>query len=342
MKVCKYLACYCLHSILEQTISLHFVQRRSVLCCVLSVAHLGLGRNGDLCSQGTRRCTPFKTLDAAFSLSRVGEHKASGMEQMYEVRETKGKGIGCFAKTFIKKGTKIIEERPLMHLRGDPRQSIAAYESLTFHEKQLFMSLRQSEDGAACSSYSASTDSTHDSIQDILLTNSFSVFDGKASILTILISRVNHSCLPNAEQIYFAEEGVSALWAIKDIFVGEEITITYIDEYGGYEERKKRLEENWGFKCDCKACDITTTFGKASDCRRIVLQQNRKDILAYLKGRSNDHGKTLFRNGDTDALNAVMESLDLLHLEGLPSAETDLWVIFLRHGDAIWLTRRLD
>ena len=246
------------------------------------------------------------------------------MEQIFEVRETKGKGLGCFAKTFIKKGTKIIKERPLMHLYGNPKQSIAAYKDLTVHDKNLFMTLRQSKIGAASTSSSPNIDETNDTIQDIYVTNSFSVSHGKESVLAFLISRVNHSCLPNAEQLYFAEEDVSTLWAIKDIPVGEEITISYVDEYRGYEERKKWLEHKWGFVCDCRACDITTNFGKASDCRRVALQQNRKDILDYVNECTNGQGKLPIKNGDMGALQTVLESLDLLRLEGLPSAETEL------------------
>ena len=121
---------------------------------------------------------------------------ASAMEQIFEIRETKGRGLGCFAKIFIKKGRKILKERPLMHLYGNPMESTAAYNGLTVHEKHLSMSLHQSHNEVAFTSYSPYMNDTNDTVQASFLTDSFSVSHGKESILSLLISRVNHSCLP--------------------------------------------------------------------------------------------------------------------------------------------------
>lgn len=147
---------------------------------------------------------------------------------------------------------------------------------------------------------------------------------------------------------------MSTLWAVKDIVAGEEITLSYVDEFAEYEERTRELRRYWNFLCNCKACDITSEFGKASDCRRVVLQRNHQGINRYFdehgdqglqfpfpigeEGACNAVLETLnltvivarasavlFMGGDETkaALNAVLESLDLLRLEGLPRFETE-------------------
>ena len=245
------------------------------------------------------------------------------MEQLFEIRHAEGKSLGCFACRFIQKGTKIVTERALIHIHGSLRQSIAAFNGLTLNEKCQFISPHASRGGAFSTSHKPQIDNLDDIIQEISMTNSFSITRGMESILAVLVAGVNHSCLPNAEQLYIAEEGVSTLWTIKDIPADEEITLSYIDEFRGYEERKKMLNDNWNIVCNCKACDATTEFGKASDCRRVVLQQNRKDIDNHVRSRTNDQEKSPFRNGDRGALDAVLETLDLLRLEGLPCAESE-------------------
>lgn len=211
-------------------------------------------------------------------------------------------------------------ERPLVHIRGSSSQSVAAFQSLLPYEKVNYISLHASRCGAHPTLDHPSAAILNGTIHDIYMTNSFAIAHDTESVLAVNIARVNHSCLPNAEHLYINRAGLLTLWAVKDIPAGEEITLSYMDDFKGYEERKVFLERNWNFVCDCNACDITTEFGRASDCRRVVLQQNCKDISDHAKARTNDEEKSPFRNGDRGALDAVMETLDLLRLEGLRGA----------------------
>ncbi|OUU49591.1 MAG: hypothetical protein CBC12_07145 [Candidatus Puniceispirillum sp. TMED52] len=73
-------------------------------------------------------------------------------------------------------------------------------------------------------------------------------------------ARLNHSCSPNAERVYNDDQTVS-LVAIRPIAIGEQITITYIDNaalFASYETRRDLLRKRGifttRFKCMCDTC----------------------------------------------------------------------------------------
>lgn len=68
-------------------------------------------------------------------------------------------------------------------------------------------------------------------------------------------SCMNHSCCPNAKAFKREEDrdGQAVIIAVRQISVGEEITISYIDEDLPYEERQALLAD-YGFKCCCPKC----------------------------------------------------------------------------------------
>ena len=80
-------------------------------------------------------------------------------------------------------------------------------------------------------------------------------------------SRANHSCHPNA--IHTSQKG--HIVCVKEIQVGEEICVTYLD----YEElllptriRRVRLQESWGFACHCERCTEAEERGEATQAFR--------------------------------------------------------------------------
>lgn len=68
-------------------------------------------------------------------------------------------------------------------------------------------------------------------------------------------SCANHSCNPNTHVFKRSQDidGRAVLIALRDISVGEEITISYINEDDEYEERQKALRD-YGFVCHCDLC----------------------------------------------------------------------------------------
>ena len=71
-----------------------------------------------------------------------------------------------------------------------------------------------------------------------------------------LQSCINHSCSPNAHAMKrdgMDEDGAAVILAKRGLAVGEEISISYIDESVGVAERAALLAE-YGFVCQCVRC----------------------------------------------------------------------------------------
>lgn len=81
--------------------------------------------------------------------------------------------------------------------------------------------------------------------------------NNEGSGLYQLQSKINHSCIPNAESNFPYSNHVVALKALKDIQPGEEICISYLDECQLERSRHTRhaiLKENYLFVCSCPRC----------------------------------------------------------------------------------------
>lgn len=88
------------------------------------------------------------------------------------------------------------------------------------------------------------------------------------------ISRINHSCLPNAEIIQNKTSKRMEVHSHHDVRAGEEITIDYVPEsqYQTAAERNASLKSLYGFTCSCRAC-IDPDFSPLSDKRRLLLKE---------------------------------------------------------------------
>jgi hypothetical protein len=69
-----------------------------------------------------------------------------------------------------------------------------------------------------------------------------------------LASSLNHSCAPNCE-VAFAEDNAVFVVATRDVALGEELTISYVDASGADDERREELRETYGFECACARCE---------------------------------------------------------------------------------------
>jgi len=88
------------------------------------------------------------------------------------------------------------------------------------------------------------------------------------------LSRINHSCLPNAEYHANFQKERMELYSTKGIEKGEEVTICYGEDfmYRTGEERNAYLRYVYGFSCKCRAC-ADPGFREVSDRRRRMLKQ---------------------------------------------------------------------
>jgi tetratricopeptide (TPR) repeat protein len=75
----------------------------------------------------------------------------------------------------------------------------------------------------------------------------------RSSAMWIRLSYANHSCVPNAQKISYGH--LVLVHAIQPIAEGEEITLSYPDDWKDLEAHKKRMRTDWGFQCECQLCE---------------------------------------------------------------------------------------
>lgn len=89
---------------------------------------------------------------------------------------------------------------------------------------------------------------------NILATNSFSseFRDFNIIILLLYCSRFNHSCEPNAG--WYIRGNTIYIITLKKILEGEEVYISYIDNFMPKIDRRSKLLHFMSFECNCSAC----------------------------------------------------------------------------------------
>ncbi|KAJ3861952.1 hypothetical protein EV359DRAFT_46146 [Lentinula novae-zelandiae] len=87
--------------------------------------------------------------------------------------------------------------------------------------------------------------------------------DKKYQALFLKTSRCNHSCGPNAIWRFDCLTFMLTLSAVRDIHLGEEITISYIDPFLPRHVRRTQLQSKWNLLCHCMSCDVPWTFAGA-------------------------------------------------------------------------------
>ncbi|KAL9000403.1 MAG: hypothetical protein Q9169_000920 [Polycauliona sp. 2 TL-2023] len=251
--------------------------------------------------------------------------------RLYEVRATASKGLGVFATRDITRGTRIMSERPLLRCSRKPPFILIAFCQIPVDDQKQFLSLSthftkdniaQLEDqlrsfqdnflGVGDPNPVTLTIEQQANIVDIFATNCFGTHDLQAgdeySAVFADACRINHSCLPNVRHGWNDILGHETVHAVQDIKAGEEIVTTYIGVPRDRAGRQSDLSP-WGFQCDCRACDISTEFGQASDGRR-------KRMMEL------DHiFKLQYRYIWNDYLQFLAECMDLHRSEGIQTME---------------------
>ncbi|KAH8107391.1 hypothetical protein DFH11DRAFT_1711684, partial [Phellopilus nigrolimitatus] len=94
------------------------------------------------------------------------------------------------------------------------------------------------------------------------------------------ISRINHSCSPNAVWAFDSRALWAEIRATRPIAIGEEITISYIPPTDSRAERQQTLKDKYGFTCHCTQCAATAGRAAAAasnERRRQINETNRDD-----------------------------------------------------------------
>lgn len=194
------------------------------------------------------------------SLHRSNQHSNPPFEQ----HDFPIKGRGLIANKTLFRGDKIFASTPLLiadpdaYMLAEPERLDLLYRgvsSLPSPSRDLFWELLDHFKG--------------DAVDDRIQTNNFEVVINDVSHAALFpeIAMLNHDCRPNAAYFWDEDTFTHYVHAMRTIMPGEEITISYIDSEMKRAQRVRRLERNWGFKCDCSACTAHPSLTAESDAR---------------------------------------------------------------------------
>ncbi|PUU76843.1 hypothetical protein B9Z19DRAFT_1194466 [Tuber borchii] len=96
----------------------------------------------------------------------------------------------------------------------------------------------------------------------------------------IMPSYINHSCWPNSIRSFLGN--LLIVRAARDIPAGEEITMTYIDNESGVQERQKASYSGWDFSCECTLCEIEAAESQEVQSKRQSLVEKALKFKVYL------------------------------------------------------------
>lgn len=168
----------------------------------------------------------------------------SDVRHLIEVEESTLNGLGVFAKANIPRGSRVIAEPALLEVKGGKggaKDIVRAFKNLPSSQRNLYLQLH----GYACDAckFFAEREMEQNWQQILELHRTvLAIYAAKAfGNVFLLGSHMNHSCLPNVHFAYNSAVKKETFHAIRDIMLGEELTITYAD--GTNRTRNQRQAE---------------------------------------------------------------------------------------------------
>ena len=184
---------------------------------------------------------------------------------LFEVKDIRGKGRGLVASVDISPGTRILYDKPLLTAGPMPPDELvrvlaAGLKTLSRSEQRQFLSLHNNFPGKH-------------PFGAIFKTNALPCGSGSSTGgVYPTACLINHSCLPNSHNSWNSEAKHEAIYAIRPIKCGDEITIPY-DRGGPVSVRRAFLKQAFGFDCECRGCSLAPPQQRASDERRLSIQR---------------------------------------------------------------------
>lgn len=271
---------------------------------------------------------------------------------VYEIRPSTNKGLGVFARVHLQRGCRIICEHPILtapreHGILDVNDVYGRFSLLQDGDRETYLRLHATQ---AMTNFILPTIATcfPQNLREHVA-NTVSIFEtngfrmesntetGTSGIFP-LAARINHSCSPNASQAWNSRINSLTVHAIRDISIGEEITISYVSSTLDRHQRQSALK-GYGFVCGCPACDDSTA---APPCEN-VSQKRRQQIyrlnedLSFFVRRNSVAGQRVLgplnaclvdRYGAEKPLNTIQELVDMLLAESIVGHELLVWYVF--------------
>ncbi|KAI4178490.1 MAG: hypothetical protein LQ346_007428 [Caloplaca aetnensis] len=240
----------------------------------------------------------------------------SSTGNFFEVRKTGNRGLGCFARRHIPRGTRIHMEKALFSIRDvedDDSMSPATREQL--RQQLARLRLNQYRDFLALTFWNA-----EDEVGNRFQLNNFQMTlndDGTSQQgIFVEAARFNHSCLPNAWFNWNPSlgderrpQGRLTVHATRDIQNNGEILVNYQNprNTSAKGDRRSGLHKAYNFQCHCQAC--------GNNARARQGEQNRALMRSAEEAIKNNQGN---RVGQRRALaESLIQLICLLDQEQL-------------------------
>ncbi|KAG9037148.1 hypothetical protein FRB95_006702 [Tulasnella sp. JGI-2019a] len=227
---------------------------------------------------------------------RYGEPAATSsvndVARLFVVKDVGGKGKGTVAARDIKRGERILVDKPLIKIPRDT-PSIAAENILdqvnTLTEDQLnaFLSLSYHHTVALADGTQKEINPQEaDMPLAIVQTNALAVEGGMLGVFP-RAARMNHGCAAafNAVHSWREEEGELHVHALKDIMAGEEILLSYTDTKQPRSDRQAFLLMHYHFDCACPVCSLPQVEADESDARLLKIHNLYKKLNTWTEDK---------------------------------------------------------
>ena len=178
----------------------------------------------------------------------------TGSKSPLRIEFSPGKGFGLFATRRIHQGELVFQERPTLMI-GDLSEDldwIQANETIGHHfntlddpDREEFLSL-------------ANSFPERPILVSIVNSNAF-LIEPNYDAVFFKLSRIIHSCKPNIHYVWYEEDGLFKLHALRDISANEEVFISYINTYQSWNQRRTKLKDGFNFTCTCELCSAKMT-----------------------------------------------------------------------------------
>lgn len=233
----------------------------------------------------------------------IQSHQSPDPVGPYIVKEAPGKGQGVFTTRDVVKGERVLTDKPFFVVTKpySDRKVLTDFERMPLARRQQYMRLYCPD----------RRDDLHTiDVMRIFDANCFNIEHSAAMFLTA--TRFNHSCVPNTYYSWSEKRGEIVLHSMIDIAEGEEMTISYGPPFCTCLQRRSELRI-YDFCCNCPACQTETTFGQASESRRLAMKALNDQIIMFQFSLN----EALLIYGLRDPLTAILRLMEIIKEEGL-------------------------
>ncbi|KZO96844.1 SET domain-containing protein [Calocera viscosa TUFC12733] len=241
-----------------------------------------------------------------------------------EVVDIPRRGLGLRATRDIDGGQTFLIERPLLTCTGTMAPSTVVNfdmlidKGMTTRHKEAYMKLHN------CKPKEAGAVESLNIMRTNALGADWTFDDEKQRTVYEIMSRANHSCVPNAAYQWNFASFTGALISLLPIKKGDEITISYSGRMlRPAAERKAELLQKYSFHCTCPACTMSPERQRKSDDRRVAI--GKRNAL-HLENNSFDEHR--IEVGYDDGY--ILETLKLCDAEGLIEERIEMMVAYAR------------